>query len=507
MKPYKVALLGLALTMLTACELEREDFTEIYPENFFQTETDLKLAVDGLYYDFNTGTWASDGVVPGVFIADLNGYQVISDMTTDAMWCAWGWGNDEMYFQQWTATTGTIQSQFWNLFSHYNYLSKARNTIRRIEEAPVEDGVKNKYLGEAHALRGWMGLVLYDLFGPVPVAPDDVLDDPTTFVYLPRLTDEEYDQMMEDELLTAISLLPDMPEERGRMAKGPARMILMKYYMIRGQFEKAEQIARDLYAMEGLYGLYSGEYADMFAITGNGNNEVILCRPCNLSLDNAVNYFTAECLPEDMPWATNGTGWGGYVMAWDFYDTFEPGDKRLANVYTSYVNKSGKTVQRGDAGQMKYGAIALKYGKDPGMQAGMSGNDIVVYRYSDVLLSLAELIVRNGGPVAGEATDLVNCVRNRAGLDNLDATATASPEAFLDAILLERGHEFWFEGLRRQDLIRFGKYVEYANNRIDKINTDEGRGYFRVDDSHNRLPIPADFINESKSAIEQNPLY
>lgn len=77
----------------------------------------------------------------------------------------------------------------------------------------------------------------------------------------------------------------------------------------------------------------------------------------------------------------------------------------------------------------------------------------------------------------------------------------------LEAILLERGHEFYCEGLRRQDLIRFGKYVEYANSRINKINAEEGRGYYNVNDSHNRLPIPASFIDESKSAIKQNPLY
>lgn len=45
-------LLGGLLFLLTGCiELNREDFTEIYPDNFFKTETDLKLAVDGLYYD------------------------------------------------------------------------------------------------------------------------------------------------------------------------------------------------------------------------------------------------------------------------------------------------------------------------------------------------------------------------------------------------------------------------------------------------------------------------
>ena len=348
-----------------------------------------------------------------------------------------------------------------------------------------------------------MGLYLYDMFGAVPVATDDVLDDPETFVYLPRPTDEEYDAMMEEDLLTAISLLPDMPELRGKMAKGPARMILLKYYMIRGLFEKAEKIARDLYAMEGKYALQN-DYNYVFSKEGIGNNEIILQIPCNMSLSSAVNYFTAEVLPSDMPWTEKSTGWGGYVMNWDFYDSFEQGDKRLALVYDSYTNTSGKVISRED---MKYGAVALKYGKDPDMTDAKSGIDLVIYRYSDVLLSLAELIVRNSGAVTDEATELVNRVRNRAGLADLDATATVNSEAFMEAILEERGHEFYFEGLRRQDLIRYGKYIEYANARINKINSEEGRGYFLVNDSHNRMPIPASYINESKSAIKQNPLY
>lgn len=487
----------LAVMTSSCMDLEREDFTEIYPDNFFKTETDLKLAVDALHYDFNTGDWN------GVYCPDYNGYQTISELSTDVMWSNWGWQADELFFHQWTATTGNVQSNFWNLFTHYNYLSKARNTIRRIEESPVDDDAKAGYLGEAHALRGWMGLFLYDMFGPVPVAPDAVLDNPETFVYLPRLTEEEYDAMMEQDLLTAIELLPDMPEARGRMAKGPARMILLKYYMIRGHYEKAEKIARDLYAMEGRYSLQS-DYNYVFSKEGIGNNEIILQIPCNQSLSGAVNYFTAEVLPVDMPWTEKSTGWGGYVMSWDFYDTYEPGDKRLALVYDSYTNTGGKKISRED---MKYGAVALKYGKDPDMTDAKSSIDLVIYRYSDVLLSLAELIVRNGGVVTNEAAGLVNRVRARAGLENLDATVTGNTEAFMDAILAERGHEFYFEGLRRQDLIRFGKYVEYANARINKINAEEGRGYYPVNESHNRMPIPASYINESKSAIKQNPMY
>lgn len=496
MKLHKIFSLSIGLILVsTSCtDLEREDFTEISPDNFFKTETDLKLAVDGLHYDFNTGDWN------GVYTPDYNGYQTVSDMTTDVMWSGWGWQADEYYFHQWDATNGNIQSNFWNMFNHYNYLSKARNTIRRIEASPVESSVKNKYLGAAHALRGWMGLFLYDMFGPVPVAPDEVLDDPETFVYLSRLTDEEYDAMMEEDLLTAIDLLPDMPERRGDMAKGPARMILLKYYMIRGHWEKALKIARDLYAMEGRYTLQS-DFSYVFSKEGIGNNEIILQIPCNLSLSGACSYITAEVLPADMPWTEKSTGWGGYVMPWDFYDTYEPGDTRLAGIYDGYVNTSGKQISRSD---LKYGALPLKYGKDPDMTDAKSGIDVIIYRYSDVLLSLSELIVRTSNTVTSEAIGLLNRVRNRAGLGDV---TTTNVDEFMDALLLERGHEFYLEGLRRQDLIRFGKYVEYANERIDHINTTEGRGYFKVNESHNRMPIPASFINESKSAIKQNPYY
>lgn len=55
MKTMKYIATALMLFSMTSCELERLDYTEISPENFFKTETDLKLAVNSLYYDFNRG--------------------------------------------------------------------------------------------------------------------------------------------------------------------------------------------------------------------------------------------------------------------------------------------------------------------------------------------------------------------------------------------------------------------------------------------------------------------
>ena len=95
MKTMKYIATVLMLLSMTSCELERLDYTEISPENFFKTETDLKLAVNSLYYDFNPGDFKA------VYSADYMGYQVIGDMTTDVLWCCWAWESDELYFQQW----------------------------------------------------------------------------------------------------------------------------------------------------------------------------------------------------------------------------------------------------------------------------------------------------------------------------------------------------------------------------------------------------------------------
>jgi hypothetical protein len=131
-------------------------------------------------------------------------------------------------------------------------------------------------------------------------------------------------------------------------------------------------------------------------------------------------------------------------------------------------------------------------------QIGAStGMDVVIYRFSDVLLSLAECINETGGGPTPEAIALVNRVRERAGLEVLSSAATAGQEAFNDAILLERGHEFYGEGLRRQDLIRHGKYISFA----------EGRPGNQTATYKILFPIPITFITESKDAIVQNPGY
>ena len=77
-------------------------------------------------------------------------------------------------------------------------------------------------------------------------------------------------------------------------------------------------------------------------------------------------------------------------------------------------------------------------------------NDWVYFRYSDVLLMKAEAQLRTS--LTAQALTLVNSLRTVRG-------ASALTSLTLDVLLDERGRELYWESFRRQDLIRFGKYL------------------------------------------------
>lgn len=148
------------------------------------------------------------------------------------------------------------------------------------------------------------------------------------------------------------------------------------------------------------------------------------------------------------------------------------------------------------------GALPVKYPEDPTQISEKAGNDVVVYRYADVLLELAEAINEQKGPTQ-EAIGLVEQIRARAGIPNtIPTTATASKDNFRDFILDERGRELYCEGHRRRDLIRHGKWIQSA---VDQGYIPEER---KADYKHMVLfPIPQEVIDESKGKIKQNEGY
>ena len=117
-------------------------------------------------------------------------------------------------------------------------------------------------------------------------------------------------------------------------------------------------------------------------------------------------------------------------------------------------------------------------------------NDFHVFRYADVILMYVEALVRQNR--AGEAASLTEFqnIRTRAGL--LPMTAA---ELTLDNLYTERSHELALEGWVRQDLIRFGKYLDawWAK--------PAGQDYMKL------LPIPDAKRASNPNLKNQNPGY
>lgn len=146
------------------------------------------------------------------------------------------------------------------------------------------------------------------------------------------------------------------------------------------------------------------------------------------------------------------------------------------------VDVSGKPYEKVAGARMKKYAIDKTATKD----GKLMDNDIVLFRYADVLLMKSEAKVRNGEN--GDAE--LNLVRERVGMPNRKAT--------LENLLAERQLEFAWEGWRRQDLVRFGQFTRSYSSRPQL--PEESSGYTTV------FPIPENIMSLNGN-LTQNPGY
>ena len=186
-------------------------------------------------------------------------------------------------------------------------------------------------------------------------------------------------------------------------------------------------------------------------------------------------------------------------MPWQFFHTYEKGDRRLETIISSYTSTAGVLYnEQTPRGELELGAIPMKYGEDPEDTGSGSAIDYIVLRYADVLTLQAEALARKNNAITQEAVDLFNMVRNRAGLASYSVGDFGNLDSFLNAVLTERGHELYFEGWRRSDLVRYGKFVAYAKL-YKKSRTAAAH--------HVLFPIPQEIINEGRGKVLQNPGY
>lgn len=207
-------------------------------------------------------------------------------------------------------------------------------------------------------------------------------------------------------------------------------------------------------------------------------------------------------------------GWNGFSTLSEYYNRYNANDARIKNtdpaVIANFGNPTGFHVGQQYA---PGGVIPLKDRKNNPLvftpqvtmitrgatleTAGIRGqkyvpdvaninspeNDYVFFRYSDALLMKAEAIARGGSGSVGTIMD-----------DIASRTGQAASPATLDGIYAERGKELWWEGWRRNDMIRFGKFL--AQRELKPYASASKYALF---------PIPADALLNPN--ITQNPGY
>lgn len=271
-------------------------------------------------------------------------------------------------------------------------------------------------------------------------------------------------------------------------------------------------------------------YADNFIVANQNSVENIWTRPNDCVNYKIDDYNIVRTLHYNHGGAIGYQGWNGACsskqqMLVYGYGTANPDPRLKLNFYTDkdYMEETGKAVEDGavkgkdleymplavkvdftatdDPHAMKCaGARMKKYEFDKSTTQQYSfNNDLVIWRYADALLLKAEAEYRMGNKA--EALTIVNEVRGRVA-------ATLRTELTLNDILDERMLELAWEGVRRQDQIRFCTFTEPTADRFKGVTHNASAGDYNDDTQGYTMvyPIPYAVLNLNKK-LHQNPGY
>jgi hypothetical protein len=491
---YYLLVLG-AFTALTSCEkkLANTVYGTFSSNNFFKTANDAAASVSSMYggIEGGYGFWGS---------ADPS-FRAQASQTTDEMVCNW---TDPLWVK---LNTLNFTPDFTDAIEHYTDLmpliSAITVDIPRIEAIDMDADLRSRYIAEAKALRAYYTQLLYLYYGPVPVRLNAAeVNDPSAPV-LPRPSKDTIVGNIIKDFTDAIAVLPAnfTGPDYGRISKTACYTALMKLYMQEKRWSDAISAGETIKAT-GL--TLTPNFADNFNINNKGgNNELIWALVSTPTSSTDYNVWLAHALPSDY---IDTTGiplqvWGGYRMPWKTYNKFDQTDKRLGTLLRSYpvgFNPDGTVKWRDALTGGDKGAVPVKYGPDPSKaNSTQSGVDQPIFRYADVELLLAEALTEQNGSPTSEAFDLLNDVRVTHGGLPPYTYGTLSHDQFLAKLEDERLFELWGEGVRRDDLIRWGLYITRAKN--------DGSPY--ADTTKILYPLPRAVINQSNGVIAQNPGY
>ena len=503
---YISSLLGVL--SLTSCEKlldEKPEYT-VNSITAFESETSANMALQGCY----------------AYLTEYNLYgQNFQELLVGPSGLAYGQNNNIGYAEFVSlniSETNTTVSLSWS--GLYKVISECNYLIAGVEKSNLSDAFKSQAIGEARFLRALCYFNLANLFGGVPLRIDPTT---STTVDLPKSTREQvYAQAEQDWKYAAENL--NAAKTSGRASKYAAYAYLTKLYWTLASAEggssanwvKAKEMGDQVIALGG-YNL-EDKFSKLFENKSLGSVESIFQINFSSNTNGYGNRGNWVFSPTNS--SNPGISWARYRASKAFYDQFRgtyPDDPRLETTFmvqfkliktnntvhytypylygaattntlsTDSVNyatledpTNPKVSELSEAMQVAfvrnggrdYSWPYFKKQFDAAAMAQNSNKNLLVYRYADFLLIMAD--VENELGNNSEAISYINKVltraRNSAPNRTYPKNITTSTQSELrdkifDERLFELAGEFDnFTDIRRRGVEYFAKVLERHDN-------------------------------------------
>ena len=516
-----IAALGLALCSTTSClkDLDQYPHTDTTSKDVYTSVENYESVLSGIYTSMivNLSDIADDDRYQN-YTRCLTMFQECSTDTMDDVWLS-GETMTDVSFQQWNAGDPWVSAMFYHI---YNIISLSNEFIRNASESAISkfsEADREKIRSWREEARGLRALAYYHELDFFNVA-SFVTEKNEVGSFIPETySRKQLFEYIESELKELGESLPS--RNYGHFTKSTANALLARLYLnaevYTGTARWDDCISACNKVLDDGYNALTSSYASLFnADNDKRTDEIIFALACNASytvawgagtyLVCATRFDNYDGILEDFGVSTY---WNCLRVRPQLVNLFTTGDSRA--MFGSYDRKNYDKAPddfyevEGDT-KYKYRDRDKEISKHDDVTTGWQMNkwtnltdagtvasdtrvngaetDYPMFRLADVYLMIAEASLRGGNGAKKTALEYVNQVRERAfGGTSGDITAS---DLNLDFILDERGRELYSEGVRRTDLIRFGKYTSGYNWNW-KGGVLEGKD---VDAKYCVLPIP-----------------
>lgn len=493
--------------------LETPSLTQIAEGNFWQSEADAFLALNGVYSVLQSRS---------MYGGNLNGWQGFPgfDGLGDNAFNQYKWEGPGIFME---GTYGPNNGQFgavWNdLYRGIARVNSVIKNVNEISEDLVAPETKKELLGQAYFLRAlfYFNIAVYYEEAPLITEPQTLEN-----AYVPKNTYEEITDQIREDLKFSIESLPERHPDNlyGYATKGAALGLFARVQLYNKQYDGEYGVLNLTQQAMGLgYSLHPN-YAALFTQENETSPEIVFsirflrgADTNNGEVFSGTYAGTPKVDQRPMPnlvkdyYCTDGLPITSSPLYSATDQRLNRDPRALATIYfkgDQYFDDPVRVFPGNGPtgyGMRKY----IRRGPDAegNREFAESSQDFYLIRYADILLMRAEAMAETGD-ISG-ASALVNQVRARVNMPSVESVEGAvNQNQMIQIVRHERRVELALEGLRFMDLKRWGTVEEAFNRAI----SDGASGYNPqyLGKRSEVFPIPQDEIDVNPNLV-QNPAY